>query len=98
MTKWQSGDIITDKRWNELNSVYPLYKKIEIAADSPYNSLSDGSVYFDIQMSELRNLLNYGVTCWFKDGYNSIINISERRSDIITAGIDDTRAAIEPTR
>lgn len=95
MTKWQSGDIITDKRWDELNNVYPLYKKIEIAADSPSNSLSgDYTIIFDIQMSELLDLQSHGVICWFKGEENGHIYSMDSYS-ITTVGIDDTRVVIE---
>ena len=92
MTRWQSGDIITDKRWDELNNVYPLYKKIEIAADSLNNNLNN-NVIFDIQMSELQDLIDHHVMCWCKDGNNNIVCINVY-NNIEPYNINDTRAAI----
>lgn len=64
MIKWKAGDIITDERWNKLNNVYPIAKKIT----------SNNNV-FDIQYDTLADLINHGTIIWEINSSDNINNI-----------------------
>lgn len=62
MTNWRAGDIITDKKWDKLNKVYPFFKKVNITditgSNPTYTTL-------DINYDEFIELKNNGdVLIW----------------------------------
>lgn len=58
MTKWKAGDIITTSKWNSLNNVYPIAKKIELNLDESQNII--GNMLY----TDFIDLLRHNVICW----------------------------------
>ena len=85
MTKWKAGDIITTKKWIALSNIYPIAQKIEF-----YNQ---NDLIFDIQYTELIDLLQHNVICWF---YSDIGNLEHiQLSSNLVENQSDGRAKIE---
>ena len=70
MTTWYAGDIISDEKWNSLNSdIIPYAKKVEWYDEQNH--------IFNIQYIELINLLQHGCIVWYIDQEQYIYNIDD---------------------
>ena len=85
MTKWKAGDIITTKKWIALSNIYPIAQKIEF-----YNQ---NDLIFDIQYTELIDLLQHNVICWFYSDTGNLEHI--QLSGGLVENQSDGRAKIE---